>query len=79
MTPFVYIVRHEEGYRKLGFSKDPIARRKALESHTARFVFEIVGTPKDGEIQQPTEYRQGLWLNAAEAITIREARALANG
>jgi hypothetical protein len=42
----------------------------------ARFVFEIAGPPKPGEVQQPTEYRDGLYLSATEAITIAEARAL---
>lgn len=29
--PFVYVMRHEEGHRKVGYSNNPIIRRKALE------------------------------------------------
>ena len=42
----------------------------------ARFVFEIAGPPKPGEIKQPSEFRDSPYLSATEAITIVEARAL---
>ena len=44
--------------------------------HEARFVFEISGSLKDGEIHQPTERRSGIYLAASEPITIAEAREL---
>jgi hypothetical protein len=41
-----------------------------------RFVFEINGQPRPGEIELPTERRNSIWLSVREPVTIAEAKAL---